>query len=128
MAQHHNPNSMTPETPRLILRPFAADDLDRIAELMGNADFMRFSMGPMTREQTQSFLDKVTGWDREGLPSQFAMILRSSETLAGYCGSFHQEVDGKKESRLAIDCSAISGTADSPLKRRARCAITVFAI
>jgi RimJ/RimL family protein N-acetyltransferase len=36
------------ETSRLILRPFAADDLDRIAELMANKDFMRFSMGPMT--------------------------------------------------------------------------------
>jgi RimJ/RimL family protein N-acetyltransferase len=85
------------ETARLILRPFAADDLDRIAELMANRDFMRFSMGPMTREQTQSFLDKVIGWDRDGLPSQFAMIVRSSGTLAGYCGFFHQEVDGVKE-------------------------------
>jgi [ribosomal protein S5]-alanine N-acetyltransferase len=85
------------ETSRLILRPFAADDLDRMAELMANKDFMRFSMGPMTREQTQSFLDKVIGWDRDGLPSQFAMIVRSSGTLAGYCGFFHQEVDSKME-------------------------------
>ncbi len=85
------------ETPRLILRPFAADDLDRMAELMANKDFMRFSMGPMTHEQTKSFLDKVIGWDRERMPSQFAMIVRSSETLAGYCGFFHHEVDGKME-------------------------------
>ena len=85
------------ETPRLILRPFAADDLDRMAELMANKDFMRFSMGPMTREQTQSFLDKVVGWHRDDLPSQFAMIVRSSGTLAGYCGFFHHEVDGAKE-------------------------------
>ena len=88
---------MTLETPRLILRPFAAGDLDRMAELMANKDFMRFSMGSMTREQTQSFLDKVIGWDRDGLPSQFAMILRSDDTLTGYCGFLHQEVDGKKE-------------------------------
>jgi hypothetical protein len=33
------------ETSPLILRPFAADDLDRMAELMANKDFMRFSMG-----------------------------------------------------------------------------------
>jgi RimJ/RimL family protein N-acetyltransferase len=85
------------ETARLLLRPFAADDLDRMADLMANKDFMRFSMGPMTREQTQSFLDKVIGWDREGLPSQFAMILRSSDTLVCYCGFFHHEVDGKME-------------------------------
>jgi len=98
MAQRRNPNSMTLETPRLILRPFAADDLDRMAELMANKDFMRFStVGPMTREQTQNFLDKVIGWYRDGLPSQFAMILRSSGALLGYCGFFHHEVDAKME-------------------------------
>jgi RimJ/RimL family protein N-acetyltransferase len=59
------------ETPRLILRPFAPDDLGHMAELMANKDFMRFSMGPMTQEQTKSFLDKVIGWDRERMPSQF---------------------------------------------------------
>ena len=85
------------ETSRLILRPFAADDLDRMAELMANKHFMRFSTGPMTREQVQGFLDKVMGWDRGGLPSQFAMIVRSTGTLAGYCGFFHHEVDGKME-------------------------------
>jgi ribosomal-protein-alanine N-acetyltransferase len=31
------------------------------------------------------------------MPSQFAMFVRSSETLAGYCGFFHHEVDGKME-------------------------------
>src|SRR5437762_11723675 len=85
------------ETSRLILRPFAANDLDRMAELMANKDFMRFSMGPITREQTKSFLDKVIGWDGKGLPSQFAMVSRTSRALLGYCGFFHHEVDGKME-------------------------------
>ena len=85
------------ETPHLILLPFAADDLGRMAELMANKDFMRFSVGPMTQEQTKSFLDKVIGWDRDSMPSQLAMIVRSSETLAGYCGFFPQEVDGNME-------------------------------
>ena len=90
-------DSMKLETPRLILRPFAAEDLDQMAELMADKDFMRFSMGEMTREQVQGFLDKIIGWDRNGLPSQFAMIIRSSSTLVGYCGFFHHEVDGKME-------------------------------
>jgi ribosomal-protein-alanine N-acetyltransferase len=85
------------KTPRLILRPFAAGDLDGMAELMADKDFMRFSMGPMTQEQTKSFLDKVISWERDGMPSQFAMIVRSSETLVGYCGFFHQRVDDKME-------------------------------
>jgi [ribosomal protein S5]-alanine N-acetyltransferase len=90
-------DSMMLETPRLILRPFTIEDLDRMAELMANKDFMRFSMRPLTREQTQAFLDKVIGWGRDGLPSQFAMITRSSAALVGYCGFFHHEVDGKME-------------------------------
>src|SRR5438477_6861966 len=86
------------ETPRLILRPFTTADLDRLAELMADEDFMRLSLGPLTREQTQErFLDKVIGWDRDGLPSQFAMIIRSSGALVGYCGFFHHELDGKME-------------------------------
>jgi ribosomal-protein-alanine N-acetyltransferase len=86
------------ETPRLILRPFTAVDLDWLAKLMANKDFMRFSLGPLTRQQTKErFLDKVIGWNRDGLPSQFAMTIRSSGALVGYCGFFHHEVDGKME-------------------------------
>src|SRR5205807_1392759 len=81
------------ETARLILRPFCEDDLDRLAELMANPDFMRFSLGVFTREQTAAFLEKVLNWDRTGLPSQFALIIPSSGTLVGYCGFFHQQVD-----------------------------------
>ena len=33
-------------TSRLVLRPFRADDIDRLAKLMANRDFMRFSLGP----------------------------------------------------------------------------------
>ena len=61
-------DSMMLETPRVILRPFTMEDLDRMAELMANKDFMRFSMRPLTREQTQTFLEKVIGWDCDGLP------------------------------------------------------------
>lgn len=44
------------ETPRLILRHFTAEDLDALAELMANPDFMRFSSGVFTREQAANFL------------------------------------------------------------------------
>jgi ribosomal-protein-alanine N-acetyltransferase len=58
---------------------------------------MKFSMGPMTREQAARFLQKVIGWNRAGLPSQFAVIDRETGRLIGYCGFLHQEVDGAKE-------------------------------
>src|SRR5439155_24750791 len=85
------------ETQRLILRPFDEKDLDRMSELMANPDFMRFSLGPKTREQTAAFVEKLMGWERAGLPSQFAVVIRSDGVLVGYCGFLHQEVDGEKE-------------------------------
>jgi RimJ/RimL family protein N-acetyltransferase len=85
------------ETPRLILRRFHEDDVDLLAELMANVDFMRFSLGVYSREQTVAFLNKLIGWQDRGLPSQFAVICRASNQLIGYCGFFHQQVDGTDE-------------------------------
>jgi [ribosomal protein S5]-alanine N-acetyltransferase len=85
------------ETTRITLRPFSEGDLDRLAELMANSDFMRFSVGVFTREQTAAFLQKLIDWDRSGLPSQFAVIIRANGVLAGYCGFYHQQIDGKAE-------------------------------
>jgi hypothetical protein len=92
-----SPLLMIIETQRLILRPFREEDLDLLAELMANPDFMRFSLGPFSREQTVAFLEKVLSWDRASLPSQFAVIMRSNGTLVGYCGFFHHEVDKREE-------------------------------
>jgi RimJ/RimL family protein N-acetyltransferase len=35
----------TLQTPRLLLRPFTDEDLDKMAALMADKDFMRFSLG-----------------------------------------------------------------------------------
>jgi RimJ/RimL family protein N-acetyltransferase len=89
------------ETRRLILRPFGKEDVDLLSELMANADFMRFSLGVFSREQTAAFLDKVIDWQRGGLPSQFAAIHRADNRLIGYCGFLHQQVDGTGEVEIA---------------------------
>jgi RimJ/RimL family protein N-acetyltransferase len=65
------------QTPRLILRPFREGDVDLLAKLMGNAGFMSFSLGVFSRDQTTAFLEKIIGWQRRGLPSQFAIIHRA---------------------------------------------------
>jgi [ribosomal protein S5]-alanine N-acetyltransferase len=82
-------NQMILETSRLFLRPFQEDDIGRLAELMANRDFMRFSLGPYTREQTQTVLQKFLTWNQAGLPSQFALVLRQNNDLLGYCGFLH---------------------------------------
>ena len=80
-----------------MLRPFREQDLDPLAKLMANPDFMRFSLGVLSREQTSEFLQKLLGWNRAGLPSQFAVIFRSTGELLGYCGFYHHHVDGTDE-------------------------------
>jgi [ribosomal protein S5]-alanine N-acetyltransferase len=77
------------ETARLILREFQDEDIGRLAELMANRDFMRFSLGPYTREQTQTVLKKFLSWNQAGLPSQFAVVLREKNHVLGYCGFLH---------------------------------------
>jgi len=77
------------QTSRLILRPFRADDLDILATLMANPEFMRFSLGPYTREQTQRILRKFLSWHEAELPSPFAVILRENPDVLGYCGFLH---------------------------------------
>jgi ribosomal-protein-alanine N-acetyltransferase len=88
-------------TTRLNLRPFYGGDLDGLSALMANPDFMRFSLGVFSREQTAGFLEKVRERDRAGLPSQFALILRSDQRLIGYCGFFRQTVDDVEELEIA---------------------------
>jgi RimJ/RimL family protein N-acetyltransferase len=87
------------QTPRLILRSFRGEDVDAMAKLFANPDFMRFSLGVYTeRKQTVAFIEKVMGWDRAGMPSQFAVVPRSENAVIGYCGFHHHpEVPGEVE-------------------------------
>jgi ribosomal-protein-alanine N-acetyltransferase len=88
-------------TTRLNLRPFSEHDLDDLSTLMANADFMLFSLGVFSREETAGFLEKVRGRDRQGMPSQFAIIFRPDQRLIGYCGFFLQTVDDMEELEIA---------------------------
>jgi [ribosomal protein S5]-alanine N-acetyltransferase len=92
------------ETPRLILRPFQDDDIGRLAELMANREFMRFSLGPYSREQTRTVLQKFLSWNKAGLPSQFATVLRENNDVIGYCGFMHHpEVPDEVEIGYRLD-------------------------
>jgi [ribosomal protein S5]-alanine N-acetyltransferase len=83
--------------PRLKLRNFTEGDLDRMADLMSDAQFMRYASGSYSREQTKAFLEKILAAYRDHVPSQFAVILRAENELIGYCGFFCQMVDGAEE-------------------------------
>jgi RimJ/RimL family protein N-acetyltransferase len=83
------------ETERLILRSFREEDVDVMAQLFANPDFIRFSLGVFTeRKQTIAFIEKVMGWDRAGIPSQFAVVPRRQDAIIGYCGFFYHPEHG----------------------------------
>jgi len=89
--------AVTLETPRLFLRHFTEDDLDALAALMSDPQFMRFSTGPYSREQTAAVLERILTGYRDNQPSQFAVVVRSENKLIGYCGFFRQLVDDVEE-------------------------------
>jgi len=89
---------MTLQTRRLILRSFREEDVDVMARLFANPDFMRFSLGVFTeRKQTIAFIEKVISWDRAGIPSQFAVMPRGEDAIIGYCGFFHHLEHGVED-------------------------------
>src|SRR5436853_3025172 len=85
------------ETSRLTLRPFRENDVDLLSGLMANEDFMRFSLGVYTREQTMGFLQKILAWQNADKPSLFAALHKSNRVLIGYCGFYHQHIDDVDE-------------------------------
>ena len=91
--------AMELHTARLILRSFREEDVDAMARLFANPDFMRFSLGVFTeRKQTVAFIEKVIGWDRAGIPSQFAVVPKAEDAVIGYCGFYHHpELPGEVE-------------------------------
>jgi RimJ/RimL family protein N-acetyltransferase len=100
------------ETSRLILRSFQREDIEALAEIMANRDFMRFSIGPYTHGQTQRVLQKFLSWDQAGLPSQFAVISRKREKLIGIAVFFIGIWTGQMKSRSVIGFIPTIGTAD----------------
>jgi RimJ/RimL family protein N-acetyltransferase len=91
--------NMQLQTERLILHSFREEDVDAMAHLFANPGFMRFSLGVFTeRKKTVEFIEKVMAWDREKMPSQFAVVLRGQHPVIGYCGFHHHaEVPGEIE-------------------------------
>ena len=85
-------NALTTE--RLVLRLFRANDIDELAGLLSNPDFMRFSLGVFSRDKAESFLQKILARQSEGLPTLLAVELKSQPHLLGYCGIHdHPEID-----------------------------------
>jgi hypothetical protein len=116
------------ETERLILRRFREEDVDVMALLFANPDFMRFSLGVFTEhKQTVAFIEKVIGWNCAGIPSQFAVV-RVARKRSSVTAGFFITLKFRVRSRSGTGWVPITGTVASSPKPRALCAITALRI
>ncbi|HYE13864.1 MAG TPA: GNAT family N-acetyltransferase [Pyrinomonadaceae bacterium] len=91
MAPYRTPHAAAPhelETARVLLRPFAEGDLDRLCLLTGDPEVMRFigEGRPLAREETaRNLLNIMASFWRRGF-GRWALVHKQSGALAGYCG------------------------------------------
>lgn len=89
------------ETNRLIIRKFTTRDLNKLHAILSDAQVMLYSLhGPYSLEQTDTFLKgTLNAYNSRGY-AQYAVILKDSKELIGFCGFFNQEIDGIIEMEL----------------------------
>ena len=117
------------KTERLILRAFRQEDVDTMAELFANPDFMRFSLGVYTeRKQTVAFIAKVIGWDLREYAVAVCHGLARTRRAYWLLRFFFIILKFWERSRSGTDCIPTTVIAALSLKPRALCAIPSFAI
>lgn len=85
------------ETARLALREFLPDDLDALAEVLSDAETMRFYPAPLDHAAVTDWIARNRRrYEQDGF-GLWAIILRSSGELIGDCGLIRQVVDGAEE-------------------------------
>lgn len=85
-------------TDRLILRELVPDDAPALARILGDAEVMRHSVaGVLSEKATGEFIDgcRISYLERGFGP--WAVVEKSTSTLAGFCGLNAECVDGKDE-------------------------------
>lgn len=89
------------ETQRLILREFEHKDLCQLAPILANPEVMKFSpTGVLSVQETQRRIDYFIALYKKYGFGKWAVILKQSNKLIGYCGITVDEIDGVDEREL----------------------------
>jgi RimJ/RimL family protein N-acetyltransferase len=89
------------ETDRLIIRKFTTRDLNKLHAILSDAEVMLYSLyGPYSLEQTDTFLKGTLNAYHSRGYAQYAVILKDSKELIGFCGFFNQEIENVIEMEL----------------------------
>ena len=89
------------ETPRLILREFQVDDCQNLAPILANSNVMKFSStGPLSISQTKEKIEEfIASYPKSGF-GKWAVILKETRTIIGYCGLAVETIDGREVTEL----------------------------
>lgn len=75
------------ETDRLAIRPFRPDDLDAYSKIVADPDVMRLLTGrPQTFDEARQYIDECIASEAENGFSRYAVLLKATNELIGFCG------------------------------------------
>jgi [ribosomal protein S5]-alanine N-acetyltransferase len=88
------------DTPRLTLRELVPDDLDFVAEMMGNPEVSRYYERQFTRENSREWLERQLERYRRDGHGLWLVLRRDDLTPVGQVGLAMQEVEGTREPEI----------------------------
>jgi len=77
---------MVLETEQLLIRPFRREDLKAYATIVADPDVMKFLGGPQTVAEAEVYLDEMMNLNAASGLGRYAVELKSSAALIGFCG------------------------------------------
>lgn len=89
-------------TERLVIRPFALDDLEPLAAIFANPDVMRFiGDGPASMQETAEWLEHwMPVVERTGF-GHLAVTLRDTGAVIGRCGPVMRDLPTGRETEIS---------------------------
>jgi RimJ/RimL family protein N-acetyltransferase len=88
------------ETPRLLVRPLQASDVEALVEIWGDPEVMRHMGGPRDHEKVRQALEGELRTNSSDLLGFCSVVEKASGRLIGDCGLTKKEVDGRDEVEL----------------------------
>jgi [ribosomal protein S5]-alanine N-acetyltransferase len=93
--------NMQIKTERLVLREFQWSDVDALAPILADSLVMEFSpTGVLSIAQTQAKIEGFIACYKEHGFGKWAVVLKESDRLIGYCGIAVEQIDHQPEKEL----------------------------
>ncbi|MCH8274984.1 MAG: GNAT family N-acetyltransferase [Armatimonadetes bacterium] len=88
------------ETPRLVIREMSLDDLDFVAEMLADAEVMRFWPKTFSRDDSETWVLRQMDRYAEHGHGYWLVLSKASDRPVGQVGLMTPEVDGVEEPAL----------------------------